>query len=293
MMKARKGLVEFFRILFLIFISISVISLCAGLCVYGFESLTMAEKTDILSIILIVMMSSLAIALWLKSIIVKPLKNILMESISHDIRDFKFVPDAGLPLHLFHASGFIKNYNEYISNNSIIGKVHNGKNFIISEILVKQVIVGEDNARSETLLFDGIFGVLDAKKINTFYLDITPDFRNKFANKVVSDFKKMLGNKDVVRLENPEFERYFEVYSDNQIEARKVITLEFMEKLLEVRKNMGQNITIIYVGNKIFFFIQHGVIANTRSLLLHGVSKKLVKETSDKINNICEAVELL
>ena len=292
-MKSKKVMVEFFRILFLIFISISVISLIAGLSVYGFESLSMGEKSDILSIILIVMMVSLLIALWLRSIIIKPLKYILMESISHDIRNFRFVPDAGLPHHLFEASGFIKNYNEYISNNSIIGKVHNGKDFIISEILVKQVIVGEDNARSETLLFDGIFGVLDAKKVNTFYLDITPDFRNKFANKVVADFKKMLGNKHVVRLENPEFERYFEVYSDDQIEARKVITLEFMEKLLEVRKNMGQNITIIYVGNKIFFFIQHGVIANTRSLLTQGVSKKLIKETSDKINNICEAIEML
>lgn len=292
-MKAKKGFIEFLRILFLIFMVVSVISLCAGLCIYGLESLSMGEKTDILSIIVLVMMISLAIALWLKSLIVKPLKYILMDSISHDIRNFKFVPDAGLPVHLFEASGFIKNYNEYISNNSIIGKVENGKDFIISEILVKQVIVGEDNARSETLLFDGIFGVLDAKKINTFYLDITPDFRNKFANRVVADFKKMLGNKHVVRLENPEFERYFEVYSDNQIEARKVITLGFMEKLLEVRKNMGQNITIIYVGNKIFFFIQHGVIANTSSLLIHGVSKKLIKETSDKINNICDAVELL
>ena len=55
----------------------------------------------------------------------------------------------------------------------------------------------------------------------------------------MNSIKKMGGAKDIVRLENVEFERYFEVYSDNQIEARKKITVEFMEK---IRKS-----TILYL----------------------------------------------
>ena len=216
-----------------------------------------------------------------------------MSRISHDIKGFRYIPDAGLPVQFFDDSGFISGYDEYCSDNFVTGKVKNGKDFIISEILVKQVLISEDNTRSERILWDGIFGVLDAQKVNTFYMDITPDFKNKFANRVFANVKKALGNKHVVRLENPEFERYFEVCSENQIEARKIITLEFMEKLLEVRKNVAKNISIIYVGNKIYFFIQHGVLADTRKLLLFGPSEKLVKETSKLIKNISEAVELL
>ncbi len=292
-MKMREKFVETFRIIYLVLCAILIIGTAAGFFLIALKSVPAESKMQLLSISLMSAMISLALAMWVKKLIVKPLKHILMSKISHDIKGFRYIPDAGLPVQFFEDSGFIRGYDEYCSDNFITGKVANGKDFIISEILVKQVILSEDNTRSESILFDGIFGVLDAKKINTFYMDITPDFKNKFANRVFADFKKMLGNKHVVRLENPEFERYFEVFSDNQIEARKIITLEFMEKLLEVRKNVGKNISIIYVGNKIYFFIQHGVLADTRKLLLFGPSEKVVKETSKLIQNISEAVELL
>lgn len=292
-MKKREKFVETFRIIYLILCAILIIGTATGFFMIALDSFDANLKMQILSIALMVAMISLALAMWVKKLIVKPLKHILMSKISHDIKGFRYIPDAGLPIQFFEDSGFIRGYDEYCSDNFITGKVENGKDFIISEILVKQVILSEDNTRSESILFDGIFGVLDAKKVNTFYMDIAPDFKNKFANRVFADFKKMLGNKHVVRLENPEFERYFEVFSDNQIEARKIITLEFMEKLLEVRKALGKNISIIYVGNKIYFFIQHGVLADTRKLLLFGPSEKVVKETSKLIQNIAEAVELL
>lgn len=292
-MKMREKFVETFRIIYLILCAILIIGTATGFFMIALDSFDANLKMQILSIALMVAMISLALAMWVKKLIVKPLKHILMSKISHDIKGFRYIPDAGLPIQFFEDSGFIRGYDEYCSDNFITGKVENGKDFIISEILVKQVILSEDNTRSESILFDGIFGVLDAKKVNTFYMDITPDFKNKFANRVFADFKKMLGNKHVVRLENPEFERYFEVFSDNQIEARKIITLEFMEKLLEVRKSIGKNISIIYVGNKIYFFIQHGVLADTRKLLLFGPREKVVKETSKLIQNIAEAVELL
>lgn len=292
-MKNREKFVEIFRITYLILGAILIIGTAIGFLLFSLDSIDANTKMQMLSISLMSAMISLALAMWIKKLIVKPLKHILMSKISHDIKGFRYIPDAGLPVQFFEDSGFIRGYDEYCSDNFITGKVENGKDFIISEILVKQVVLSEDNTRSESILFDGIFGVLDAKKTNTFYMDIAPDFKNKFANRVFADFKKMLGNKHIVRLENPEFERYFEVFSDNQIEARKIITLEFMEKLLEVRKNINKNISIIYVGNKIYFFIQHGVLADTRKLLMYGASEKVVKETSNLIQNIAETVELL
>lgn len=289
----KEKLVETFRIIYLVLCAILIIGTAVGFVLIALDSIDVNTKMQMLSISLMSAMISLALAMWVKKLIVKPLKHILMSKISHDIKGFRYIPDAGLPVQFFEDSGFIRGYDEYCSDNFITGKVSNGKDFIISEILVKQVILSEDNTRSESILFDGIFGVLDAKKVNTFYMDIAPDFKNKFANRVFADFKKMLGNKHIVRLENPEFERYFEVFSDNQIEARKIITLEFMEKLLEVRKSLGKNISIIYVGNKIYFFIQHGVLTDTRKLLVYGAKEKVVKETSKLIQDIAETVELL
>jgi hypothetical protein len=42
-----------------------------------------------------------------------------------------------------------------------------------------------------------------------------------------------------VRLENPEFERRFEVYSDDQIEARALLTPAFMDRFTALAASSG------------------------------------------------------
>ena len=43
-------------------------------------------------------------------------------------------------------------------------------------------------------------------------------------------------NKNRVKLENKKFEKYFDVISENQIEARRIITPKMMEKLIELKE---------------------------------------------------------
>ena len=167
-MKKRERVVEIFRIIYLLLCAVVIVGTTIGFSMYAIKS-NINSALTILSVTLMVTMLSLAVAMVVKKLIVKPLKHILMGKISHNIKGFRYIPDAGLPIQFFEDSGFIRGYDEYCSDNFIAGKVANGKDFIISEILVKQVITAEDNSRSESILFDGIFGVLDAQKMNNFY----------------------------------------------------------------------------------------------------------------------------
>ena len=48
--------------------------------------------------------------------------------------------------------------------------------------------------------------------------------------------RKLPENQEVVRLEDPVFDKLFNVYSNDQIEARYLLTTTFMERLIEVEK---------------------------------------------------------
>ncbi len=302
---SKRTLIEALRIIHNLLLILTVVSFVMALVnmsrmrtytLFEYGSMMMKADSKLLavSVPFMIMCVSFLIAMTIKRCIFNSLRSLIMGSITHEIKNFKYIPNGTIPIGYFHITNFIKDYDKYTSKEIITGKIADNRSFIMSEILVEKIYVSEDGRRVRNVpIFDGLFGILDAKKVNTFYMDIVPDVKNKFANRVVTDFRKMLGNKNVVRLENAEFERYFEVHSDNQIESRKIITLEFMERLLEVRKSLGKNITAMYIGNKIFLFVQHGKLVNTKKMMWCGANKKMIDETSGIINKLFEAIELL
>ena len=59
-----------------------------------------------------------------------------------------------------------------------------------------------------------------------------------------------------VKLEDPKFEKKFEVFSDDQVTARYLITVTFMERLNELAEVFGgKNIQCCFFGNELFIMI--------------------------------------
>lgn len=257
---------------------------------------TLHLKQSFIPLVIISLITALVfiVTFFIELIIAKKLKKEMMQKLSLDINNFRYEPDKGLEKRYFDAANFIKNYNKYSACDYMSGSLESGKSFAISEIVVKNEQRDREGRQSEFILFSGIFGMMTANNEYNFDLNITPDFNNKYLNQMMNDLKKMLGaNKNVVRLENPEFERYFEVYSDNQVEARKVLTINFMEKLLNLRKKMKKKITVIYKSRIIYFFIEKGTIINEKLLLKHGITKETMDNTLNNIKEICETIDLL
>jgi Protein of unknown function (DUF3137) len=55
-----------------------------------------------------------------------------------------------------------------------------------------------------------------------------------------------------VRLEDPEFERLFEVYADDQVEARYALSTSLMAKLVDFRKKAKRKVYLSLVKDRIF-----------------------------------------
>ncbi len=225
--------------------------------------------------------------------LIKCLKEEVTNSLYKTIINFDFKPYSGIYQGLYRKSNFIDKYDGYNVENFIAGKLEDHTNFQICDLLLSKIYKDSNGNEHKNVLFKGIFGVLDSEEIHNFTIRINPDINNKYINRIAVGMRKMVGIKNTVRLENPEFERYFEVYSDNQIEAREILTIEFMEKLLILRKKINKEITIIYKEGKIFFFIRRGKLINEKTLMRKGVCPETKKYTYDNIKLLVETMNLL
>ncbi|MDP6786325.1 MAG: DUF3137 domain-containing protein [Rhodospirillales bacterium] len=90
---------------------------------------------------------------------------------------------------------------------------------------------GSGKNRRTVTLFQGLLIVLTMNKKFSGRTIVKRDF-GKVLNWLTDKFDRKL---EAVRLEDPRFERKFEVYSTDQVEARYLLTPTFMERLMELR----------------------------------------------------------
>ena len=246
-------------------------------------------KISLLALILIILVVAFMCATKLKATVLPHLSNNLIKKCVSKFSFLTYSQGDGIPENHFKDADFVKKYTGYQSFNFVFGK-HKEKDLLLSDIVVKNRI--STSQKNETsILFKGVFGITDFANENNIEMVIGPDIQNKFLNNVSEDMKKALGaNRKIVRLENSEFERYFEVYSDDQVLARKIITMTFMEKMVEFRKSMKKNITLIYKKNKIYFFIENKMLLDTRRLYLKGITEIQVEETMKFLDLISDIV---
>jgi hypothetical protein len=65
------------------------------------------------------------------------------------------------------------------------------------------------------------------------------------------------GRDSLVKFDNKDFEKEYAVYSDNEIEARSIISEPLMIFLLDLKKNTNAKVYFSFVGNKVFLGIHN------------------------------------
>lgn len=126
-------------------------------------------------------------------------------------------------------------YNRYSCDDRLKG-TYNNLPIDIMEIELKKETGTGKNRRVEKI-FKGIFIKVPCNK--------------KFKTKTIikEDTIKIGDNKNRVKLEDPEFEKIYDVYSSDQVEARYLITTAFMNRMVELRKKNNKIILSFEQGN--------------------------------------------
>jgi len=136
--------------------------------------------------------------------------------------DFRYVPDPLIEIERLNPSGILPKYNEAILKDSIQGSHHNIILNIVWAYLKREHALFD---YKNFTIFNGLFILLS---MNKRFLGKTIVKRDRglmnWADKPSEELEK-------VNLEDPRFEKDFEVYASNQIEARYLLTPSFMERL--------------------------------------------------------------
>jgi hypothetical protein len=102
-------------------------------------------------------------------------------------------------------------------------------------------------------IFKGLFFIADFNKDFQGQTLVLPDS----AEKLFGGFGKMLqgwniGRPDLIQLEDPEFEREFVVYGNDQIESRYILSTSLMRRILDFKNKSGTKIYLSFTGSKVY-----------------------------------------
>ena len=106
-------------------------------------------------------------------------------------------------------------------------------------------------------IFRGLFFIADFNKNFQGTTVVLPDLAEKtfgFLGKIFQSWN-LLRKGQLIKLEDPEFERLFVVYGDNQITARYILTPGLMQRLVEFRKNVNNTIFLSFKDSKVYLAI--------------------------------------
>ena len=163
--------------------------------------------------------------------------------------DFKYHIETKKSVKEYYATELIPKHDTEIAEDHIIGTYKD-----IKVDLFETKLSNDSDENSSTTLntvFDGIIVELSMNKSFSGKTVVKKDIGtvgNWFIKKSTS-LKK-------VKLEDPNFEKMFEVYSDDQVEARYLLTVTFIERLKELVENFGgKSIQCCFYNNKLLMMI--------------------------------------
>lgn len=157
-----------------------------------------------------------------------------------------YSPNDGVGEELFRNSGLFTSPDRYHAEDLIEGCLDK-TSFICSEVHAEERRAHSTKNGVQYYWEDIFKGFL-------FIADFHKEFQGETTLLRNSLFKVKMGASRV-KMENPDFEKVFDVFSTNQIEARYLITPSMMERMLKLDSNFKKGVTISFRNSTILVAI--------------------------------------
>jgi len=162
----------------------------------------------------------------------------------------------------------------------------------------EETISTDEDGHSQTdtywvTIFEGIFIVADFNKHFSTHVLILPGRTSKPSANILKYLGFSLAWK-ILFLEDPEFDKYFTAFGEDQIEARYILSTSLVKRIVEFRKRVKGDIYISFKNSKIYVAIP--TVFNFKPLafesVINGKVLKRYYETLFMITSIVEDLNL-
>ncbi len=146
---------------------------------------------------------------------------------------------------------FTTSPDRYTSEDLITG-TYGKTSLLLAEVHAEDRQTSTDSkGRSQTryvTIFKGLLLIADFHKHFACRTFLFPDNAEGLLGNVGRFFQKMGGRTetDLLRMEDPEFEKAFAVYSTDAIEARYILSTAMMERFLRLRERLGRDLRVAF-----------------------------------------------
>jgi hypothetical protein len=180
----------------------------------------------------------------------------LIEAIEKDLR---YAPDAAIPQSLFQYSNlFEQRIDRFRGNDYVRGQI-DGIALQFSDVHAEHRSRDSKGRAHWTTIFQGLYIVADFNKHFKGRTLVMPDLaENLFGSFIGGMLQSRNFTKDqLVKMDDPAFEKAFVVYGSDQIEARYILTHTMMARLMKLKKDTGSKIYVAFKGEKIMIAIDY------------------------------------
>lgn len=150
---------------------------------------------------------------------------------------------------------FLSNPDIYSGEDLVTGKIEKTQ-VEFCELHTQDRHTDHKGRTTYVTIFKGLFFIADFNKHFQGQTYVLSDFGERFLGffgKLMQNIS--IGRPDVVRLEDPEFEKLFVVYASDPVEARYILSPAFMQRLVAFRNKMNASVQLSFVDSQMYMAI--------------------------------------
>jgi len=206
-------------------------------------------------------------------------KRELLPRIAEQFGDFTYSLTGGIHLARMKPSRILPPSDRYKREDHFAGNFE-GVRIEFNEAILQQRRRSGKRTHYVTV-FKGLFVLLDMNKNFEGHTIVRKDAG-------VLNFFGSFGSLERIKLEDPDFERQYEVYGSDQVESRYLLTPAFMERLKKLNDSVGaQGMECAFYQNRLLVLMKHNKAMSSDGLLEPGSLKEPVHQ-ADSIAKIAD-----
>ena len=186
----------------------------------------------------------------------------------------------------FENSGLLPSYDRRKLEDEIRGE-HSGIPFDLVECRLEDRQTDSKGRTRYVEIYHGILFRFNFPKEFSGQTLVTKD-----SGRIGNFFKGIRKKGERVKLEDPRFEKQFEVWGTDQIEARYLLTPTFMERVVDLAESMGEKrVELCFNGNRLLISIHVSKDHFEGGGIFTSVTDK--RRVEDLINEICKIFDII